>query len=76
MYDAALKEELLKHLEHLSPELQRQVLELSRAMAKSAARGIPGKQLLRFSGIISLEDANTMAHLIEEGCERVDPDEW
>jgi len=76
MYDAALKEELLKHLEHLPSELQRQVLELSRAMARSAARGIPGKQLFRFSGILSQEDASAMAQLIEEGCERVDPNEW
>lgn len=76
MHDAALKDELLKHLEHMPPELQRQVLELSRAMARSASRGIPGKQLLRFSGTLSPDDARAMAELIEEGCERVDPDEW
>ena len=72
MHDTALKDELLKHLEHLSPELQRQVLELSKAMARSASRGVPGKQLLRFSGIIRLEDARAMAKSIEKGCERVD----
>jgi len=76
MHDAALEDELLKHLEHMPPELQRQVLELSRAMARSAGRGIPGKQLLRFSGVLSPDDAAAMADLIEEGCERVDPDEW
>ncbi len=76
MYDAALREELLKYLEHLPPELQRQVLELSRAMAKSASHGIPGKRLLRFSGILSPEDAHAMSLLIENGCKRVDTDEY
>jgi hypothetical protein len=76
MHDTALRDELLKHLEHLSPELQRQVLELSKAMARSASRGVPGKQLLRFSGIMSPEDARAIAELVEAGCEQVDHDEW
>jgi len=76
MRDKTFREELLRHLEHLPPEVRREVLELSGAMARSAARGIPGKQLPRFSGIISPEDANAMEHIIEEGCERVDSDEW
>ena len=76
MHDTALREELLKHLELLPPELQRQVLELSKAMARSASRGVPGKQLLRFVGILSHEDAEAMAQLVEAGCEQVDSDDW
>ena len=76
MYDATLREELLRHLDHLPPELQRQVLELSRAMAKFTSRGIPGNQLLRFSGVLNSEEARAMAKSIENGCERVDSLEW
>jgi len=76
MYDAALREELLRHLDHLPPELQRQVLELSRAMARFTSRGIPGKQMLRFSGVLNPEDARAIAKSIENGCERVDSLEW
>jgi hypothetical protein len=31
---------------------------------------------LRFSGIITEEDAQAMSQAIEEGCEQVDTDEW
>ncbi|CEO88677.1 MAG TPA: hypothetical protein GX520_03215 [Syntrophaceticus sp.] len=38
--------------------------------------GTPGCELLRFSGIITEEDAQAMSQAIEEGCEQVDTDEW
>lgn len=38
--------------------------------------GTPGYALLRFSGIITEEDAQAMGQAIEEGCEQVDIDEW
>ena len=76
MDDAVLREELLKHLDQLPPKLRRLVLEYSRKLARSAAKGPSGKQLLRFSGILAADDADAMARDIENACERVDPDEW
>jgi hypothetical protein len=76
MNDAVLREELMKHLDQLPPELRRRVLEYSRKLARSAANGSPGRQILRFSGILAPDDADAIAREIETGCERVDSDEW
>jgi hypothetical protein len=37
---------------------------------------MPGKSLLRFSGIMEADDADAMTHTIEKGCEQVDINEW
>ncbi len=71
-----IKQEILKELDRLSPELQRQVLDFTRALGSSASEGVPGKELLRFAGILTPEEAELMERAIEEGCERVDPGEW
>jgi hypothetical protein len=42
----------------------------------SVPRGVPGPQLLRFAGAISPDDLQLMRQAIEEGCERVDTNEW
>ena len=76
MDDADLREELMKHLDQLPPELRCLVLEYSRKLARTAAKGTPGKQLLRFSGTLAPDDALAMAREIEDACERVNPDEW
>jgi len=39
-------------------------------------QGDSGKSLLRFAGILDPSSAQEMRQAIEEGCERVDPDEW
>jgi hypothetical protein len=42
----------------------------------AAPRGVPGRDLLRFAGTIDAESARAMEEAIEEGCERVDLEEW
>jgi hypothetical protein len=37
---------------------------------------VPGKELLRFAGILTPEEAELMERAIEEGCERVDQGDW
>jgi hypothetical protein len=71
-----IKQEILKELDRLSPELQRQVLDFVRALSPSVPEGVPGKELLRFAGILTPEEAELMEQAIEEGCERVEPGEW
>ncbi len=71
-----IKQEILKELDRLPPELQRQVLDFARALGSSVSEGVPGKELLRFAGILTPEEAELMERAIEEGCERVDLSEW
>jgi hypothetical protein len=40
--------------------------------AASVPKGIPGRDLLRFAGTLSPEDAEEMRQAIEEGCEQID----
>lgn len=67
---------LIEELKALPHELQRRVLEFMRGLPFSTPRGVPGRQLLRFAGTISPDDARLMREAIKAGCERVDADEW
>jgi hypothetical protein len=69
-------EEVIEQLKALPQELQRQVLEFTRTLAQSKSRGIPGRQLVRFAGVIPPDDVRLMSEAIEQGCERVDQNEW
>ena len=71
---SAVVTKVVEQLETLPDALQQQVLvQMLRAVVRS---GIPGKQLLRFAGAISLSDLQLMEQAIEGGCERVDPNGW
>ncbi|MGD0898471.1 MAG: hypothetical protein ABR915_11585 [Thermoguttaceae bacterium] len=76
MIDTEVRSELLKQLDHLPPAKQQRVLDFARALAESAPRGVPGNNLLDLCGILPAEDAQEMMQAIEEGCERIDPNEW
>jgi hypothetical protein len=41
-----------------------------------ASRGTPGRELLQFAGTIEPDDLALMKQAIEEGCEKVDANEW
>jgi len=73
---ASIKREIIEQLDQLPIELQRRVLDFAHALVISAPRGTPGKNLLRFAGMIDEEDLNVMEKAIEEGCERIDESEW
>jgi hypothetical protein len=62
---------VIEQLKVLPQELQRRVLEFTRALAESTPRGVPGRQLLRFAGAIPRDDIRLMSEAIERGCERV-----
>ena len=76
MINPSLEQAVLEQLRHLAVEQQRQVLDFARALVLAKTRGVPGQSLLRFVGAIDAEDLTTMAQAIEEGCERVNLDEW
>ena len=74
--DTPIIDEVVQELKTLPHELQRRVLEFTRGLVPSTPRGVPGRQLLRFAGTISRDDALLMREAIEHGCERVDAHEW
>jgi hypothetical protein len=73
---STIKQDVIRQLDQLPPELQRQVLDFAHALAVSAPKGVQGKRLLSFSGIMETEDIQAMSEAIEAGCERVDMNEW
>jgi len=68
--------EVIEQMEGLPYEMQRRVLEFTRALALSAPRGVAGSQILCFAGAITADDLDRMRDAIEQGCEQVDIDEW
>jgi hypothetical protein len=76
MEAVSLSEAIKERVDRLPADVQRKILELLDALVSTTPKGVPGKSLLKFSGIISSEDAQVMVNAVEEGCERVDIDEW
>ncbi len=56
-------------------DMQQQVLEYLQNLRATLHRGIPGKQLVQFAGLIEAEDLAQMQQVIERDCEQVEDDE-
>ena len=76
MLDAVIQSDLLKEVEQLPPPLQRKVVNYAHSLAQPRPHGTPGGQLLKYAGFLSPEEAKAMMDAIEEGCERIDANEW
>jgi hypothetical protein len=76
MIAQTLESEIREQLDQLPPRQQRQVLEFARSLVATQIRGVPGKDLLHFAGSIDAEDLNAMKQAIDEGCEKIDLNEW
>ena len=63
-------------LKTLPDDLQRQVLDFVYALKASVHNGVTGKHLLRFAGLIPRDDLLSMSRAIEEGCDRIDLNDW
>ena len=72
----AIEKELREQLELLPAAQQRQVLDFVRALAAKKHQAASGQALNRFAGTIAKGDLALIAEAIDEGCERVNPDEW
>jgi hypothetical protein len=68
--------EAARHMAHLPYALQEKVLSYIKELMPSAARGLHGRNLLKYAGTISCGDLQTMSEAIEERCGRIDRDEW
>lgn len=76
MSTTTIREEIIRRLDTLPPNLQERVLGYVQALTSTEVYSIPGVDLLRFAGTISPEDIDAMDKAIEEGCEKVDPHGW
>jgi len=76
MVDAAIEQELSTCLGRLPVERQREVLEFARTLATPPIQGGRGSSLLKFAGTIDESDLEAMSQAIQNGCERIDADEW
>ena len=61
MVDAQIQQELLRELDRLPVEQQRRVLDFAHGLAIPTPEGTPGSELIKFSGILSPEEAEAMA---------------
>ncbi|NJM41241.1 MAG: hypothetical protein HC853_10985 [Anaerolineae bacterium] len=57
-------------------DLQQAVLRFIQQLKQAVPQGVAGNKLLKFVGLIPQDDLRTMSAAIEEGCERIDGDEW
>ena len=71
-----VKEQILTDLARMTPDMQRQAAELVHGMIPEVRKGAPGREFLRFAGMIDPISLREMSEAIEAGCERVDLDEW
>ncbi len=76
MSNPSIEKEIIMQLTRLPPEKQEEVLHFVRALTASRPLGVPGKDLVRFAGAIDPDDLQIMTQVIEEDCEKVNPDGW
>ena len=72
----AIKEQILNDLDRLAPDQQKRAAEFVHSLVSPLPKGTPGRDLLRFAGTIDDTSAREMMEAIDEGCGRVDLDEW
>lgn len=61
-----VKEEIVNEIGRLDYGNQKRVLDFVKAIAVSGRKGVHGKKLLSFAGIIPPEDLDEMRNAIEE----------
>jgi hypothetical protein len=73
MATVSLKDNLIAQIDKLPHDHQLRVLDFLKALSP---KGIEGKDLLHFIGSVSDDDLQLMSKAIEEGCEKIEINEW
>ena len=76
MLSPGIKENIISELDKLPADLQKKVQDFVQALVISLPKGKPGKSYLEFAGILDKQSTDEITRTIEEGCERVDLNEW
>lgn len=74
--ETSIVTQVVERLSGMPDNLQRRVLEYVEALDASVRNGVPGRELLQFSGTIAPDDLGVMQAAIEAGCEQVDVNDW
>jgi len=74
--EPTVKEQILKDLDCLSPELQQRARELVHNLVDPLPRGASVADMIALGGLFDEESAREIREAIEEHCERIDPNEW
>ena len=74
--ELTIKEQILKDLDRMSPELQQRALRLVHNLVDPHPRGASVEDMMSVAGILDDESAREMIEAIEEGCERIDLEGW
>jgi hypothetical protein len=72
----AVKDQILQDLDQLSPEQQKQAADFVHGLVSHLPKGASVEDLMQLAGSLDEKSALEMMQAIEEGCERVDLDEW
>jgi len=78
MIEPTIKEQILRDLDRLPPDLQERALQLVHSLVAPAPlpRGASIEDLMSLAGTLDDTSAREMREAIEEHCERIDPSEW
>ena len=76
MKQNALKAQLLNDWEELSPDQQVHAASMIRGLVSPRRFGATLDELSKIAGTLDDTSAREMLDAIEQGCERVDLDEW
>jgi hypothetical protein len=76
MVQPMVKKRILADLDRLSPEQQERAADLVHGLVSTRPTGASVEDLLEVAGTLDRESARQMMDAIEEGCERVDLNEW
>ena len=71
-----IEKELHEQITRLKEDQQLRLLEFARSLADPRGKGEAGRTLLRFAGTIEKDDIVTIGTAIDDGCERINPNEW
>lgn len=67
---------VIEQVQALPDDAQREILEFPQTLRTTMQRGTPGKQLLRFAGVVQADDLARMQQAIESSCEQIDANAW
>jgi hypothetical protein len=76
MPHSAINQKIINRLDRLPVKLQKKVLEFMNSLVTPKSQGASGRDLICFAGSIPSKALKDMEQAIEQGCEKVDINEW
>ncbi len=68
--------EAAEQMANLPYNLQEKALDFIKRLTLPDKSGVSGRNLLKYAGLIPLDDLNVMKDVIDNDCRKVDTDEW